>query len=137
MANETTRSGSCGKLMLGASDIAEVRDWTMAMTGANPNYVSSSSAGHQQNKAGPKSATLSFNVLYDTDDSIYERMELGDAVTLLAYIDAVQKFTVPCRITSMEHSCPIESGDMQAVAVEAASNGRWTYPDGVLSAPPC
>lgn len=122
-----------GKIVLGASDIAEVRNWRFAKNSNNKEWASSSTSGHMKNVGGMKSGTVTFDVVYDPDDPIEERMKPGDSVTLILHWENSRKYTVPCRIESMEDEVQIEEGEPPTVAVEAQTNGAWTYPDGTVS----
>ena len=128
-----TRSGICGKILKGASTVVEVRNWSFTMTAAVPTYVSSSTSSHQKTQDGPRSGALSFEVFYDTSNKYDAMFRLGDLVTLFAHVDGTDKYEITCRITSLEHTCNVEGGDIQTVAVEAVTDGTWKYTTGVTS----
>lgn len=134
MAN---KSGRCGKIVLGASDFADVSNWSLTISSNNPEFSHSGSSGHKVSVGGVKSASVSFNAVLNTDDPLYDRIKPGDGVTLLLHEDATRKWTVPVRITSIADEVDISDGGEITLAVEAAANGAWTYPDGTVSSNGC
>jgi hypothetical protein len=127
-------SGKNGKITIGASDLAEVRNIRMSFNANNQTYASSSTSGHQKSVKGMFGGTVSFDVVYDPADPIYDRLKPGDLVTLLNYVGASHKYTVPVRINTLDPEINIEDGSPPTVAVEGQTQGAWTYPDGTTSA---
>jgi hypothetical protein len=128
------KSGKLGKITLGASDFAHVRNWRANFTSNNKKYASSSSSGHELTTKGAFGGTVSFDLVLDHTDRIEERIVIGDQVTLELYVDATNYFSCPCRISSMDNEVQIEEGEPPTVSVEADLHGAWTYPGGVVSA---
>ena len=125
-------SGKNGKIVLGSSDVADVRNWRFAKSGNINSYASSSTSGHSRTVQGMKSGTLAFDVLVDPDEPIEDRLKPGDTATLLLYRNEINHFSVPCRIQSLDDEVQIEEGEPPAVAVEAIAHGAWTWPYSVL-----
>ena len=126
-------SGKDGKIMIGGSDIGDIKNWKFTRNANNKSYASSRTAGHTKVVKGVKSGTVSFELVLDPDDPIEDRINEGDDVTLLLYRDASRYWSVPVRIESMDDSVNIEEGDPPTVSVEAQTNGAWTSPAGDTS----
>ena len=135
-----TISGKDGKILVGTSDYAELRNWNFTPSSNNPQFGSSSSAGHKKSVAGVKSGTVSFAQVLETVDAIYESVKPGDAVVLLLYeikdntaVSPDRFWSVPARIESLAVDVDVDDGGEVTVGVEATTNGAWTYPDGTVS----
>jgi len=128
------KSGKLGKVTMGASDFAHVRNWRFNMTSNNKKYASTSTGGHEKTTKGAFGGSVSFDLVLDHDDRIEERIKVGDQVTLLLYTDATNYYSVPVRIASMDNELQIEEGEPPGISVEADCHGAWTYPDSTLSA---
>ena len=129
----TVKGAKTGKIIIGSSDLAEVKNWKFGKSGNNKTYNSSSTAGHQKTVAGPKSGSVSFDLILDQDDAIEERIKVGDLVSLELYTDDTRNWIVPARIASVDDEVNIEEGEPPTVSVEADTHGAWTYPDGSVS----
>jgi hypothetical protein len=125
--------GKEGKIGLSASDFAGVRNIRFAMSSDNKTYASSSSAGHQRAVCGMKSGTVSFDLVLNSDQDIFDEIKIGDFVTLVIKEDATRDWSVPVIIDSMEEELQVEESEPLTVAVEASTHGAWTYPDGTVS----
>jgi len=130
----TVASGKTGKITMGSSDFAEVRNWRFSKTANVKTYASSSTSGHQRTVKGMFSGTVSADLVLDPADTLEDRIKVGDQVTLLLYRDATKYFSVPCRISSMDDEVQIEEGEPPTVSFEAETHGAWTYPDDTVSA---
>jgi hypothetical protein len=128
------KSAKLGKITMGASDFAHVRNWKLNLTANVKKYATSTTAGHEATTKGAFGGTVSFDLVLDHDDRIEDRIKVGDQVTLLLYTDETKYYSVPCRISSMDNEVQIEEGEPPTIAVEADCHGAWTYPDGTLSA---
>lgn len=127
------KSSKHGKITLGASDFAHVRNWRHSKSSNNKKYASSTSGGHELTTDGPFGGTVSFDLVLDHEDRIEERIGIGDVVTLWLYTDETNYWIVPCRIASMDDEVQIEAGEPPTIAVEADCHGAWTTPAGSLS----
>lgn len=130
----TVESGKNGKITMGSSDFAEVRNWRFNKTANVKTYASSSTGGHQKTVKGQFAGTISADLLLDPDDAIEERIKIGDQVTLELYRDTTKLYSVPCRINTVDDEVQIEEGEPPSVSFEAESHGAWTYPDDTVSA---
>lgn len=127
------KSGKLGKITIGSSDLAHVRNWRLNLTSNNKKYASSGTAGHERTTKGAFGGTVSFDLVLDHADRIEERIKVGDLATLQLYVDETNYFEVPARISSMDNEVQIEEGEPPTIAVEADCHGAWTYPDGTAS----
>ena len=127
-------SGKNGKITLGASDLAEVRNWRFSMNANIKKYASSSTAGHEKSVKGMFGGTVSAELVYDPADPLEDRLKVGDTATLLCKDNATRTWTIPVRISTMDHEVQVEEGEPLTMSIEAECNGAWTYPDGVASA---
>jgi hypothetical protein len=127
----TVKSARFGKMRLGASDFAEVRNISIEFRANNPVKSSSANPGFEERVTGRRGATVTFEVYYDEDDPIEDRVKEGDLVSLEAFMDYREsgKWTIPVRISSMSYSIPISEDDPPTCNVEGESHGAWTYPD--------
>jgi|GEM_PF-3736877 len=127
------KSSKTGKITVGASDFAEIRNWRFSKTSNNKTYATSSTSGHQKTTKGMFGGTVSFDAVLEPEDALEDRIKVGDQVTLELYYDATRKWQVPVRISSMDDECQIEEGEPPTIAVESDCHGAWTYPDGTES----
>lgn len=130
MAN---KSGKSGKLVVGASKILGVRNIQTTQTSNNPQFATSETNGHKITVGGVKNATMSADIVLDTDERLEDRMEVGDAVTLLVYEDASVSETYPMRLESISKAIDINDGGEVTQAVTFSPNGRWTFSGGGAS----
>ncbi|MCE9604568.1 MAG: hypothetical protein K8U03_06640 [Planctomycetia bacterium] len=121
-------SGKDGKVMIGVATIADVTKWTLRTTSNNVAYASSSTAGFRRRVAGVKdgSGTIAFKL--DVDDPITNRLNEGQAVTLLLYLDDVRHYSVPAVIDALQWEVDIDRGDILGGIAEFSIDGAWTKP---------
>lgn len=130
MAN---KSGKAGKLMISASKILGVRNIQTTQNSNNPMFATSESSGHKISVAGVKNATVSCDIVLDTDQRLETQLKVGDAVTLLVYEDATVFETYPVRLESLNKTIDINDGGEVTQAATFSPNGAWTYRDSVVS----
>jgi exosome complex RNA-binding protein Rrp4 len=121
-------SGKTGKIVIGSSDVTDIKNWKFDRSSNVKTYASSSTAGYQKAVAANKSGTVSFEAVIDQSTSINSILNVGDLVTLKLYRNASKYWTVPCRIESMSDDVNIEEGEPPTVSVEASTHGTWTKP---------
>jgi hypothetical protein len=129
-------AGKDGKIGIGASDFAGLRNVSFSMSANNKSYGSSSSGGHTRTVAGIKSGTLSFDIVLSTDQDIFDEIKIGDQVTIHMEetgVTSSRSWTIPVRIDSMEEEIAVEESEPISVSCEAQTHGAWTYPDGTTS----
>ena len=83
---------------------------------------------------------MSFEVFYDTRNKFDATLRVGEIGLLYLHVDNTVKYYFETRITSVEHTCNVEGGDIQVLAVEGTLSGQnvldvlmWTYTTGVNS----
>lgn len=121
-------SGKDGKVMIGVATIADVTKWSLRTMSNNVAYASSSTAGFRRRVGGVKdgSGTIAFKL--DVGDPITNRLNEGDAVTLLLYLDGTRHYTVPAVIDALQLEVDIDRGDILGGVAEFSIDGAWTKP---------
>jgi hypothetical protein len=121
----TAVSGQYGKIMIGASTVAECTKWTWDEETAESKYASCSTAGQRSRVAGTLDSTGTLEGVLDPADDIHDYFDAGDHVTLKLYYTATKYHKVPAQInkTSME------------VDIEEGSVIRWKADFGQTGAP--
>ena len=123
-----TISGKNGKVLIGATPLAEITDWTFQTSSANPAYASSSTGGFRRRVAGIKDGSGSFGFILDPASPITNNFDEGSSVTLLLYLDATRFYSVPAVIDSIHLAVDISSGDVLGGTAIFSANGAWTKP---------
>jgi len=123
-----TISGKNGKVMIGATALAEITDWTFHASSINHAYASSSTGGFRRRVAGVKDGSGSIGFKLDPDDPLTDDFDEGSAVTLLLYLDATHYYSVPAVIDSIQLAVDISTGDVLAGTAMFSANGSWTKP---------
>jgi hypothetical protein len=121
-------SGKDGKVMIGAAMIADVTKWTLRTAAGNVAYASSSTAGFRRRVGGVKDGhgTIAFKL--DVADPITDRLDEGDSVTLLLYLDASRHYTVPAVVDSLQWEVDVDRGEIVGGVAEFSIDGAWTKP---------
>ena len=121
-------SGKFGKIMAGASNLLEVRNWKLSTSGGSRTYTSSSTSGMQRTVDGVHSGTVSFELVLDPAGPIEDQLDIGDLASMMLYRTASDMYSVTCRITSVDDDVNIEEGEPPTLAVEADTHGAWYGP---------
>ncbi len=121
-------SGKDGKVMIGATTLADITFWTLATASNNPAYASSATSGHKKRVAGVKDASGSIQGKLDVADPVTDDFDEGDAVTLLLYIDATRFYSVPAIIDSINFEVDIDTGEVIGWTADYSADGAWTKP---------
>ena len=124
-----TISGKNGKVMIGATALAEITDWTFHATSNNHAYASSSTGGYRRRVPGVKDGSGSIGFKLDPADPITDDFDEGSVVTLLLYLDATHFCSVPAVIDSISLAVDISSGDVLGGTAMFSASGPWTKPD--------
>ena len=129
------KSGKKGKIMIGASGLAGVRNWRYNMDPSNQPYSSSSTPGHKKTVAGVKSGKVNGEIVIDFNEYLLDDLKIGVEVTFLLYEDSgeARHYIVPCRLGPVEVTTDVENGTPISASFEADTQGAWTYPDGTVS----
>ena len=123
-----TISGKSGKVMIGATALAEITDWTFHASSVNHAYASSSTGGYRKRVAGVKDASGGISFKLDPAAPITNNFDEGSSVTLLLYLDATRFYSVPAVIDSVHLAVDISSGDVLGGTALFSANGAWTKP---------
>ena len=123
-------SGKSGKVLIGATTLAHITNWSLATVSRNPAYASSATGGYKKRVAGVKEASGTIAFKLDLADPLTDDFTEGAEVTLLLYLDAAKFYSVPAVIVDRKHL--ISGGQPSAVfeqalrqiAAEGASAGR-------------
>jgi hypothetical protein len=123
-----TFSGKDGKVLIGATPLADITAWTLRTLSGNPAYASSSTGGYRKRVPGVKDAQGTVRFKLNPADPITDDLDAGAAVTLLLYVDATRFYTVPAVIDALRLEVDIDSGDIVGGVAEFSANGAWTKP---------
>jgi len=121
-------SGKDGKVMIGATTLADITFWTLNTASNNPAYASSATAGHKKRVAGVKDGGGTIQGKLDVADAVTDDFDEGDAVTLLLHLDATRFYSVPAIIDSIQLEVDIDSGEVVGWTAEYSTDGAWTKP---------
>ncbi|MBI2826706.1 MAG: hypothetical protein HYX69_18700 [Planctomycetia bacterium] len=125
----STISGKDGKVLIGATALAEITDWTFRATSNNQAYASSSTGGYRKRVPGVKDGSGTIGFKLDPADPITDDLDEGAAVTLLLYLDATHFYTVPAVIDAIHLAVDITSGDVLGGTAMFSASGAWTKPN--------
>lgn len=119
-------SGKDGKILIGATPVANITEWTFDKEVHTDRYNSSETAGFKGTVAGVKSGsgTISFKWNSAAAMTITE----GTSATLLLHLNATELFTVPSIIKNFRVRCDINDGSITGGTADFESNGAWTEP---------
>lgn len=119
-------SGKDGKILIGATPIADITSWEFNKEAHTTRYGSSSTAGFKKSIPGVKmgSGTIEFK----WDGSAASPISEGTSVTLLLHLNATEKFTVPAVINRFRVKVDIDSGEVTAGTASFETDGAWTEP---------
>lgn len=123
-----TISGKNGKVMIGATPLAEITDWTFHASSHNPAYASSSTGGYRKRVAGVKDGSGHIGFKLDPDSPITNNFDEGSSVTLLLHLDATRYYSVPAVIDALQLAVDVSSGDVLGGMAMFSVNGAWTKP---------
>jgi hypothetical protein len=121
-------SGKEGKVLIGATTLADITGWTLRTVSHNPAYASSATAGHRKRVSGVKDATGSIAFKLNLADPITDDFAEGSAVTLLLHLDATRFYSVPAVIDALRLEVDIDRGEVIGGTAEFSADGAWTKP---------
>lgn len=124
----STISGKDGKIMIGATKIADITRWNFKTTADTTRYASSATNGYKKSVAGSKSGDGSIEFKLDMADPITDDFDEGDEVILLLHLDETRYYTVPATIKDIDIGVTIDGGEVIAGTANFESNGAWTKP---------
>lgn len=121
-------SGKLGKVLIGASPIAEVTGWSFKPSSNNSAWGSSDSNGFKKRVAGVKDGSGSIEGKYDVGSPFFGSLDVGSNVTLLLYVNGTDFYTVPSIIDSYDLTVDINDGEVTGFSADFSTNGEWTNP---------
>ncbi len=123
-----TISGTNGKVMVGATTLAEITDWTFQSSSNNHAYASSSTGGFRRRIPGVKDGSGNIGFKLDPANPITNNFDEGSSVTLLLYLAATRYYSVPAVIDSIHLAVDISSGDVLGGTAIFSADGAWAKP---------
>lgn len=120
-------SGQFGTIHIGGSELVECVGWTFERSVAEHAYASCSTDGSKKRVAGTKDANGTFQSKYDPDDPLEDHLDEGDAVTLLLYVTATKRYTVPAIILSISMEVDLDEGSIIGYDVSWGLNGAYSH----------
>lgn len=119
-------SGKDGKILIGATPIADITSWELDKEVRTSRYASSSTGGFKKTVAGVKQGhgTIEFK----WDSALASPIVEGTSVTLKLYLNTSEFFTVPAIIRSFRVKVDIDTGDVTSGVSQFETDGAWTEP---------
>jgi hypothetical protein len=121
-----TESGKDGKVLVGATPVADITSWEFTKEAQTSRYGSSSTAGFKRTIPGVKLGSGTIEFKWDT--SAASPVVEGAAVTLKLYTNASEFFSVPAVIKSFRVKVDVDSGEPTAGTAAFETDGAWTEP---------
>lgn len=119
-------SGKDGKILIGATPIADIVGWTFDKTANVDQFGSSSGAGFAKAVAGTKRGSGTITKKWDA--SAVSAIVEGTSATLLLYLNATEFYTVPAIIGQFSIGVDIDTGNATSATANFVTNGAWTEP---------
>lgn len=121
----TNVSGKSGKVLVGASQVASITEWSLDKEAHISTYYSSDGGGFQQAVVGAlkASGTISFELDVSAAMGIVE----GTSATLKLYVDATHFWSVPAVLKNFKVSTKL-IGDVVGGSADWESNGTYVEP---------
>lgn len=126
---------SGGGVKVGATTIAEVKNWSFNPKSNNPAYSSNKTGGYKERVAGVKDGSGSLEGVWDPADMFIAVIDVGTEVTLDLFITATQKFVVPAIIDDYDFTVDMDEGEIVGWTANFSTNGAWTNPVSAITLP--
>jgi len=120
--------GKDGKVVAGATTLAQITDWSFNAKSNNAVWASSSTGGYKTRAAGVKDGTGSFSFKIDDTTQQWDSIEVGTLVSLTLYLDSSNYITVPAIIDDVTYDCNINEGEPPAGKANFGITAAWTMP---------
>ena len=121
-------TGDDGKVLIGATPLADITAWSLTTKAAAKSYVSSATGGHRKAVVGAKHGAGRIRFLLDPADPITSGFDIGSQVTLLLYLDDTRFYSVPAVIEAIRMNVEIDEGKLVGGEAEFVTSGAWTKP---------
>lgn len=119
-------SGKSGKVLIGATAVAEVTKWRFDKEAFARRYASSATGGFKRTLSGVQSGSGTIEFKFDMTAA--SPLVQGAAVTLLLYLDASHFYSVPAVVTGVKVEVDIDGGDVIGGVAAFDTDGPWTEP---------
>lgn len=119
-------SGKDGKILIGATPIADITSWELDKEVRTNRFASSSTAGFKKTVAGVKQGQGTIEFKWDS--AAASPIVEGSAVTLKLYLNATEFFTVPVIVRTFRLKVDIDTGDVTLGVAQFETDGAWTEP---------
>jgi hypothetical protein len=119
-------SGKDGKILIGATPIADITGWEFDKECHTTRYGSSATGGFRKTVAGVKQGQGTIEFKWDS--AAASPILEGTSATLLLHLNATEKFTIPAIIKNFRVRVDINTGEVTAGAAAFETDGAWTEP---------
>ena len=124
----TMQSGKDGKVLIGATPIADVVRWTFRSTARGVAYASNKTGERLRQVPGTQSGTGTIAFQFNAAAPATSPLAAGSAVTLLLHLDATKHYEVPAVIEHVELQVDIDTGALIGGSAQFATDGVWNEP---------
>ncbi len=124
----TMQSGKDGKVLSGATPIADVVRWTFRTMTRSVAYASNKTAERVRQVPGARSGSGTIAFQFNPAAPATSPLAAGSAVTLLLHLDATKHYEVPAVIEHVELQVDIDTGALIGGSAQFATDGVWTEP---------
>lgn len=125
----TMQSGKDGKVLIGATPIADVVRWTFRGTARSVAYASNRTEEHLRHVPGTQSGSGTIAFQFNPAAPATEQLAAGSKVVLLLHLDAARHYEVPAVIEHLELQTDIDTGALIGGSAQFATDGVWTEPN--------
>lgn len=124
----TMQSGKDGKVVIGATPIADVVRWTFRNTARSVAYASNKTGQRLRQVPGTRSGGGTIAFQFNPAAPVSEQLAAGSVVTLLLHLDAVRHYELPAVIEALELQVDIDTGALIGGTAQFATDGDWNEP---------
>ena len=124
----TMQSGKDGKVLSGATPIADVVRWTFRAMARSVAYASNKTGERLRQVPGTQSGTGTIAFQFNAASPATSPLAAGSAVTLLLHLDATKYYEMPAVIEQLELQVDIDTGALIGGSAQFATDGIWNEP---------
>ncbi|MBA4019557.1 MAG: hypothetical protein C0483_20530 [Pirellula sp.] len=124
----TLQSGKDGKVLIGATPVADVVRWTFRSTAQSKAYASNATGERLRQVPGTRSGTGTVAFQLNAAAPATSPLAAGSVVTLLLHLDAVRHYEIPSVIEHVELQVDVDTGALIGGSAQFATDGVWTEP---------
>lgn len=119
-------SGTLAKVMIGASTLVECTGWTYTRSAILHAYASCNTSGYKKRVKGTMDSSGTLKGMFDESNFIEDYFGVGDAVTLLLYINGTDYWSQPAMIETLEIETDVDEGALIPWSSSWSGNGAWS-----------